>query len=91
MKTLMMITTMSLVFTASAQACDLSQLGSRAMQAALAVESVNGGGRPLTKELFPLKGDYRAFGVILSYSGLQSIWKVQFDLPSCRVTSVTRQ
>jgi hypothetical protein len=89
--TAILATTTILTLTASAQACDLSQLGGKALQAALAVETVNGGGHPLTKELFPHRSDYSVYGVILSYSGRQSLWKVRFDLDSCRITSITKQ
>jgi hypothetical protein len=76
---------------AGAQVCSESEIQEKVYDSALYLEALNGGGHPLTEELFSLSSEQDAYIVILSYSGLQSSWKVRVDHDRCHVSSVVKQ
>lgn len=77
--------------TAYTQPCPQSVISQKALQSALYLEFLNGGGKPLTKELYSLSSQYDSYIAIFSYSGIQSIWKIKVNSRSCTLESVSKQ
>ncbi|MES2801195.1 MAG: hypothetical protein V4654_01780 [Bdellovibrionota bacterium] len=90
MKTL--ILTLSLMGTSVSLArdCTLDQTQEKVLRAAVAIESLNGGGRPLTTELHSYSTRPSTWGVILSYSGVQNTWTVITSEDGCQIRAVYR-
>ena len=72
-----------------AEACDSAGATEKALRGALAVEQINGGGNPLTSEVYPYNSRIDTFGVILGYSGVQHIYAVKFVSNSCLISSIS--
>lgn len=71
-------------------ACPQAQIARKALASAIYLETVNGGGRPLTKEIYSLSSEFDTYGIIFSYSGIQSSWKVKVDSARCLVKAVVK-
>lgn len=74
-----------------AGACSDADLEQKVLSAALYLETLNGGGRPLTQEVYSLSSRRDTYSIILSYSGVQHIWQVTADPSKCTVSSVIQQ
>lgn len=90
MKTL--ILTLSLMGAPALYAadCTLDQTQEKVLHAAIAIESLNGGGKPLTTELHSYSSQPTTWGVVLSYSGVQNIWTVITSEDGCQIKAVYR-
>lgn len=69
--------------------CPLSVTQKKVIQAALAIEKLNTGGGPLTTQLYSYSSRPYSWGVVLSYSGVQTIWTVQTSNDGCLIKSVS--
>lgn len=56
-----------------------------AVRAALAVNSAGGFPAPFTRQAYPLNSAPESWAVVLSYSGVQFVYKVQVRTEDCRV------
>ena len=68
--------------------CPLDLTQEKVLQAAISIESLNGGGKPLTSELHSYSSKMNTWGVILSYSGIQNIWTVVTSEDGCQIKAV---
>lgn len=76
--------------SAFAKPCTEEELSQKITAAALSIETLNGGGQPLTQELYSLNSEQGAYVVVLSYSGVQNQWKVKASSESCLIESVSK-
>lgn len=74
--------------SAKATACSEEILQTKAIHSALSIERLNGGGYPLTSEIYSLNRQVNTYGIIFSYSGVQHIWIVTVDFDQCLIKSV---
>ena len=73
-----------------AEYCSLNLVQKKVLRAAISIESINGGGKPLTAELLSYSSNADTWGVILSYSGAQNIWTVVTSEDGCQIKAVYR-
>jgi len=90
LKKIIMLIVGLFVAVAQAQPCSEEIISQKAMQAALSLEILNGGGHPLTQEIYSLNSQFDTYVVVLSYSGLQNIWKIKVESQSCMIESVSK-
>lgn len=92
MKQVLVLTVLTLVAQlAGAQVCSEEQIQKKVYNSAYSLEVLNGGGHHLTEELYSLSSEQGTYVVLLSYSGLQSAWKVKADHERCQILSVVKQ
>ncbi len=84
------LTLAALITSAESVACPEYQIAQKAMTSALYLETLNGGGKPLTKEIYSLNSQFGTYGIIFSYSGVQNIWKVKVDSERCLIMAVSK-
>ena len=60
------------------------------LSAAHSIEAINGGGNPLTTEIYSYSSRKNTWAIIFSYSGVQSVWNVKTTSDGCRVEQVSR-
>lgn len=70
--------------------CPLDLTQKKVLRAAISIESLNGGGRPLTTELHTYSSKMNTWDVVLSYSGFQNIWTVVTSEDGCQIKAVYR-
>lgn len=70
--------------------CALEKLQEKVMQSAYSIESINGGGSPITKELYSYSSKENTWAVVFSYSGVQKIWTVVTSKEDCQIKAVYR-
>lgn len=70
--------------------CSSTMTKEKVLQAAISIDSVNGGGKPLTTELHSYSSKSNTWGVILSYYGIQSVWTVATSEDGCDIKAVYR-
>jgi hypothetical protein len=87
---LVLLSFLSATSFASEQACSEFEIEKKVFDSALYIETLNGGGRPLMQEMYSLSSEQGAYVVILSYSGVQNIWKVKTDPTGCHILSVSK-
>lgn len=68
--------------------CPLTLTQKKVLLAAISIDSVNGGGKPLSTSVHSYSSKLRTWGVILSYSGVQNIWTVVTSEDGCRIKAV---
>ena len=81
--------------TGQAQSCLESVINQKILDGALYLETLNGGGRPLTTEVYSLSSQFDTYMTIFSYSGVQSTcvqstWKVKVNSEFCRIDSISK-
>jgi hypothetical protein len=70
---------------ALANVCDSDFSEKSALRAAQTLEIINGGGRPLSTDIYSYSSQQRKWTVVFSYSGIQNIWTVATSEDGCRV------
>ena len=73
-----------------AESCLESILNRKILDGALYLETLNGGGHPLTTEVYSLSSQSDTYMTIFSYSGVQNMWKVKVNSESCCIDSISK-
>lgn len=76
---------------ASANTCDQPHVQKRVLLLARYLETLNGGGHPITTEVYSYNSQERAYAVIFSYSGVQNVWQVRLDKSGCQISAIAKQ
>lgn len=90
MKTVILILTLMGSSVSFAGPCPLGLTEEKVLQAAISMDSLNGGGKPLTSELHSYSSKMNNWVVILSYSGVRSIWTVVTSEDGCQIKAMYR-
>ncbi len=73
-----------------ASVCDSRVTEQISLNAARSLETINGGGSPLTTEIYSYSSRENTWAVLFSYSGVQSVWHVKTSTDGCRIEQVIR-
>lgn len=88
MKTIILILALIWSSISLAGGCPQDLTLNKVLHAALSIESLNGGSRPLTTEIESYSSKVNTWGVIVSYSGVQNIWTVVTSEDGCQINAV---
>ncbi len=70
--------------------CDSQFTEKTVTQAALSLETINGGGHALAIDTYSLSSEANKWIVVFTYSGVQTYWSVRTSADGCLVMAVSR-